>query len=101
MPPTLICAPPRCRYGPLRADLESTYTFLETLFAEVAEAFPDAVFNIGGDEVSSNCYEENAEVAAYLKLHNMSGALLIKWLDSFSAFLFTILRQLTMACSCC
>ena len=40
--------------------------FLETLYAEVATAFPDAVFNIGGDEVSPHCYEENPEVSKYL-----------------------------------
>lgn len=36
-------------YGPLRADLETTYTMLETLFSEVTKRFPDGVFNIGGN----------------------------------------------------
>ena len=30
------------------------YAFVGALFAEVAQAFPDAVLNIGGDEVSEN-----------------------------------------------
>eukprot|EP00041_Stephanoeca_diplocostata_P027498 m.756763 g.756763 ORF g.756763 m.756763 type:complete len:607 (+) comp23185_c0_seq3:84-1904(+) len=61
-------------YGPLRADLEATYTVLETLFSEVAEAFPDQVFNMGGDEVHPECWEQNEDVATYLKLHNMTGS---------------------------
>ena len=64
-------------YGPLRADLESTYTFLETLYAEVAAAFPDAVLNIGGDEVSPGCYEADPEVSAFLKRKNMTGTELV------------------------
>ena len=67
------------------------YTFIETLFAEVAAAFPDAVFNIGGDEVSPGCYEENPEVAAYLTQHNMTGDELVA---TFARRVFVIVGKL-------
>eukprot|EP00040_Diaphanoeca_grandis_P019625 m.103756 g.103756 ORF g.103756 m.103756 type:complete len:963 (-) comp27515_c0_seq4:240-3128(-) len=59
-------------YGPLRVDLESTYEFLTTLFTELSTVFPDAVFNIGGDEVSTGCWEENPDVSAFMKRMNLS-----------------------------
>jgi hexosaminidase len=77
-------------YGPLRADLETTYIFIEKLLVEAAAAFPDAIFNIGGDEVSSYCYEENADVAAYLRAHNMTGGDLVA---AFASRVLGIVRK--------
>jgi hexosaminidase len=59
-------------YGPLRVDKPETYTFLAKLFAEVVSLFPDAVFNVGGDEVHCSCWQSNSEVAAFIKSNNFS-----------------------------
>jgi len=42
--------------GPLRADRNETYTFLEGLLEEITQAFPDELFHAGGDEVSFGCW---------------------------------------------
>jgi len=60
--------------GPLRADLNSTYDFLDTLFNEVAQVFPDAYMHLGGDEVDFKCWNSNADVAKYMKDHGLDGA---------------------------
>lgn len=36
-------------YGPIDPTVNSTWAFLEALFAEVAGVFPDAFFHVGGD----------------------------------------------------
>jgi hexosaminidase len=36
--------------------LDSTYTFLEQLFREVIEDFPDEYVHLGMDEVYYNCW---------------------------------------------
>jgi hexosaminidase len=61
--------------GPLRADREQTYQFLETLFTEVAAAFPDETFHGGGDEVSFGCWSSNPEVKAWMTAQGMGGNL--------------------------
>jgi N-acetyl-beta-hexosaminidase len=50
-------------FGFLRVDLESTYTLLKALLGDVSKAFPDAVYNIGGDEMNNACWNQSAEVA--------------------------------------
>ena len=61
-------------WGPLRADLNSTYDFLEKLFTEVAGVFPEKYIHLGGDEVSFTCWLENKEVRQFMAKHGWSGA---------------------------
>jgi len=60
--------------GPLRADLNSTYDFLKTLFTEVGQVFQDSYFHLGGDEVSFDCWNSNPEVAQFMKARGLDGA---------------------------
>jgi len=59
---------------PLRADLNSTYDFLKTLFGEVGNVFPDSYLHLGGDEVSFACWNKNPEVKKFMQEHNFTGA---------------------------
>lgn len=53
--------------GPLRPDLPSTYSFLQTLLGELKDVFPDSVFHAGGDEVKTDCWSSNPDVARWMK----------------------------------
>jgi hexosaminidase len=50
---------------------EVTYTFLENLFTEIAPLFPDEYFHIGGDENEGKHWDENKEIQAFKKQHNL------------------------------
>jgi len=56
----------------------------------VAAVFPDALFHAGGDEVSTACWSENKEVAAWMVSHNMG----VTGLNNYYAMrLFDIVRE--------
>lgn len=50
---------------------ESTYTFLENLFTEIAPLFPDEYFHIGGDENEGKHWDENIKIQAFKKKHRL------------------------------
>lgn len=60
--------------GPLRADLPGTYHFLNKLFQEVAEVFPDPFVHLGGDEVNFDCWVSNKEVSKFLNSSGLDAA---------------------------
>ena len=49
---------------------ENTYTFLENLFKEMIEIFPDEYFHIGGDENNGKSWSENSDI---IKFKNENG----------------------------
>ena len=55
----------------LNPSKEVTYLFLETLFREIAPLFPDEYFHIGGDENEGKHWDENVEIQAFKKKHNL------------------------------
>ena len=76
-------------FGFLRVDLESTYDFLGTLLADVSKAFPDSIYNIGGDEMNDACWNQSAEVASFMKTQGFNGSDLTGY---FARRLFDIVR---------
>ena len=51
---------------------EYTYAFLDTLFTEMSQLFPDEYFHIGGDENTGKDWERNPEIQAYMQQHGMT-----------------------------
>ncbi|MBS1813922.1 MAG: family 20 glycosylhydrolase [Acidobacteria bacterium] len=48
---------------------ESTFTFLDEFFGEMAQLFPDEYMHIGGDESNGKQWRNNPKIAAYMKQH--------------------------------
>ncbi len=53
---------------------ESTYSFLDGLFAEMSKLFPDEYFHIGGDEVSAREWNSQPKIRAFMKQHKLANA---------------------------
>lgn len=51
---------------------DAVYDFLDELFSEVAEVFPDPYFHIGGDENLGRHWNENEEIQAFMKANNLA-----------------------------
>lgn len=51
-----------------------TYAFLDKLFGEMAELFPDEYFHIGGDENTGVHWQQSPSIAAYMKERNYTPA---------------------------
>jgi hexosaminidase len=59
-------------YGPaeiLNPMLDSTYTFLDQLFREIAEDFPDEYIHLGMDEVYYSCWESNPNITEWMNVN--------------------------------
>ena len=52
---------------------EETYAFLDSLFAEMADLFPDQYFHVGGDEVTSESWLSNARIQSFMDEHGLTG----------------------------
>ena len=50
---------------------EYTYEFLDTLFGEMSQLFPDEYFHIGGDEVNGVQWNANEDIQNYMKENNI------------------------------
>lgn len=50
---------------------EKVYTFLDKVFAEVAEMFPFEYIHMGGDECPKNYWEKNPQILALMQKENL------------------------------
>lgn len=55
--------------GPLNPTLPETYVFLDKLYDEIKEVFPDQYVHIGGDEVIKTCWKSNPQITAWMHEH--------------------------------
>ena len=70
---------------------EAVYRFLDRLFGEMAELFPDAYFHIGADEVNGVQWQQNAAIQAFMKQHSLPDGHAL--LGYFTRRAFAILRN--------
>jgi hexosaminidase len=47
---------PNGEFGPIDPSRNSTFAFLKSFFAEIANIFPDRFVHLGGDEVEFECW---------------------------------------------
>jgi len=47
------------------------YEFVQNLFSEIVQVFPDQYLHLGGDEVPFDCWDSNPEIIEYMKAHGM------------------------------
>eukprot|EP00939_MAST-03C_sp_MAST-3C-sp1_P002861 g2861.t1 len=77
--------------GPLDPTLNATYDFLDALYSEIRDVFPDKYVHVGGDEVPSDCWASNPDIVAYMKAHNLDSFADLETL--FEQRLLNILKQ--------
>lgn len=58
--------------GPMNPIKDVTYQFIDELFREVQEVFPDQYIHVGGDEVGFECWNSSTEIVDYMKKNNIS-----------------------------
>lgn len=52
--------------------LNSTYVFIENLFAELNKVFPERYLHIGGDEVDFGCWSSSEKIKQFMKDNNIT-----------------------------
>jgi hypothetical protein len=60
-----------------------TQNFISQLFAEVSNLFEDQYFHAGGDEVSYDCWEEDASITQFMSQNNIVGIIKKYFLVAF------------------
>lgn len=59
-------------YGPVDPTKNSTYVFMQQLFKELIEVFPDNFIHLGADEVGYECWSTNQDIQNYMKMKGYS-----------------------------
>ncbi|KAM4875875.1 beta-hexosaminidase subunit beta [Thomomys bottae] len=65
--PCSLFGNPEPIWGPINPILNTTYTFLTTLFKEISNVFPDQFIHLGGDEVEFHCWASNQKIRSFMK----------------------------------
>eukprot|EP01063_Lacrimia_lanifica_P026394 TRINITY_DN3551_c0_g1_i1.p2 TRINITY_DN3551_c0_g1~~TRINITY_DN3551_c0_g1_i1.p2 ORF type:complete len:512 (+),score=167.02 TRINITY_DN3551_c0_g1_i1:70-1605(+) len=64
-----VCPSATCTM-PLRPDTNATFELIEKLIGDLAKVAPDAYFHIGGDEVNTDCWSQNADTVKWMDANN-------------------------------
>ncbi|XP_059486951.1 uncharacterized protein LOC132203301 [Neocloeon triangulifer] len=59
--------------GPLDPSKETTFQFVNNLFSEVSQLFPERYFHLGGDEVNYTCWASNTDINDYMASIGIAG----------------------------
>jgi hexosaminidase len=67
---------------PLDPTLPEVYDFVEKLYQEVTQLFPDKYIHIGGDEVRLDCWKHVDSIQKWAKAHDMTEYNLLNYFES-------------------
>ncbi|XP_074030634.1 beta-hexosaminidase subunit beta [Leptinotarsa decemlineata] len=59
------------KLGPIDPSKEIVYDFLEGLFEEIHETFPEEYVHLGGDEVGFECWKSNSNITKFMAKNNI------------------------------
>jgi hexosaminidase len=54
------------------ATKEEVYDFVENIYKDLSNLFPDDMVHVGGDEVKLTCWEKSEPISKWMKDHNMT-----------------------------
>lgn len=54
------------------ASKEEVYKFVENVYSDLNNLFPDDMIHVGGDEVKLNCWSNSEPISQWMKDHNMT-----------------------------
>jgi hexosaminidase len=57
---------------PLDPTNPKVYDFVEALYKDLIDIFPDQLIHVGGDEVNLNCWKKSKQISKWMKDHNMT-----------------------------
>lgn len=60
------------KLGPMDPTKPQVYDFLEQLFQELVDVFPDKYLHLGGDEVGFECWQSNTNISSYMIQNNIT-----------------------------
>lgn len=63
----------RCEgiFGQMDPTLDSTYSAMQTVFAQVLALFPDPLLHLGGDEVQQSCWDQRPAIKQFMEQHGL------------------------------
>jgi len=59
--------------GPMNPTKKRVYAFVEELFEEITQVFPDKYVHLGGDEVDYKCWKSNPDITEFMNKWNLTG----------------------------
>lgn len=59
---------------PLNPTKPGVYDFVETIYKDLDDLFPDEFVHVGGDEVNFDCWDKDVDISKWMKEHNMTDA---------------------------
>jgi len=83
---------------PLDPTQDFTYDVISSLFTEMSTLFTDNCFHIGGDEVITGCWSNNANVTQWMSQHGMSSTTqLLQYYEDNLKTIMTNINKTTVA----
>jgi hexosaminidase len=58
--------------APLDPSMDKTYEYIQGLLSELDTLFPDSMLHLGGDEIDTECFDENPKIQSYMTKMNIA-----------------------------
>jgi hexosaminidase len=91
-------AQPNGQYGPINPTNPFVYQFLQKLFSELKQVFPDQYVHIGGDEVDFSCWQSNPQCQQWMQQNNYTNYAMLE--QYYETSLLNVLNQIGVSYIC-